>query len=123
MRQADVLQQKRVTMQTVSLRVNRRERVVLAVFRCERCGERVNSSAAHAIRHIISCKQCGYQMDMREATIAAVVAARESRYEPLLCADASNPMLRAAELALRWVKKILGELRRIATRVRQSESN
>jgi len=110
-------------MQTVSLRVNRRKGVVLAVFRCERCGERVNSLAAHAIRHIISCKQCGYQMDMREATIAAVVAARESRYEPLLCADASNPMLRAAELALRWVKKVLGELRRVAARVRQSESN
>ena len=62
-------------------------------------------------------------MDMREATIAAVVAARESRYEPLLCADASNPMLRAADLALRWVKKVLGELRRVAARVRQSESN
>jgi hypothetical protein len=48
-------------------------------------------------------------MDMREATITAIVAARESRYEPLLCADASNPTLRAAELALRWAKCVFGE--------------
>jgi DNA-directed RNA polymerase subunit RPC12/RpoP len=92
-------------MQAVSLRVDRSAGVVRAVFRCAMCGERANPLAADAICRTISCRRCGHRMDMREATIAAVSAAPESHYEPLLCANASTPMRRAVELPFRWVVK------------------
>jgi len=109
-------------MQAVSLRSVRRSGAVLAVFRCAMCGERASPLAADAIRRTISCKRCGHHMDMRETTLTAVASVPDSPYEPLLCANASNPILRAMKRALRRVGALLAGSPSDVARLRQIDA-
>ena len=45
--------------------------------RCKRCGDVNKHPIAEAIKGTTACGKCGYNMDMRVATIAAVAETNE----------------------------------------------